>query len=194
MKISISGREYEADSLGKATLLDTLEMKKQTGMSLGDLETKFHIRLLRVGKFRAERKAGLRHQRREPGRGRDEFHAFFFQFIGDGAKNRMGILLPQAQQHAHRAEVGAEVEKVFGRHLAGHDALPHTASGEGGNHFSELADLEPDDVIHKLGERGVGLVLERHGDESSNTRRARGLRELQRERAVAGNDAERFDV
>lgn len=40
MKISISGREYEADSLGKATLLDTLEMKKQTGMSLGDLETK----------------------------------------------------------------------------------------------------------------------------------------------------------
>lgn len=40
MKISISGRQYEADSLGKATLLDTLEMKKQTGMSLGDLETK----------------------------------------------------------------------------------------------------------------------------------------------------------
>jgi hypothetical protein len=38
MKVVISGREYGAASLGKVSLLDSLELKKQTGLSLPRLQ------------------------------------------------------------------------------------------------------------------------------------------------------------
>ena len=38
MRIVIEGREYDAANLAKVTLLDALELKKQTGMSLADIE------------------------------------------------------------------------------------------------------------------------------------------------------------
>ena len=95
-------------------------------------------------------------------------------------------------QHAHRAQVGAEVEKVFRRDLAGHDALLHAAAGERGNHFAELADFEPDDVVHQRRERGIGLALGGGGDDALHAGGAGQPRELQRQRAAAGDEADGF--
>jgi hypothetical protein len=38
MKIILEGKEYDAANLAKVTLLDALELKKQAGMSLADIE------------------------------------------------------------------------------------------------------------------------------------------------------------
>jgi hypothetical protein len=38
MKIKIQGTEYEMASIGKATLFDVMEIKKQTGMTIGEVE------------------------------------------------------------------------------------------------------------------------------------------------------------
>lgn len=39
MKLVISGVEYPMASIGKATLLDVMELKKSTGMGISDVET-----------------------------------------------------------------------------------------------------------------------------------------------------------
>ena len=124
------------------------------------------------GKLRAKTKFLSGHERREPRRGVNQFHAVLFQFVGNRAKNRVGIFLLEPEQERHRPQIGPEVVKVFRRNLAGHDALRDTAVGEGG-------------------ERGVGLVFKRDSDELFHAGGARLPGEFQRERAVAGDEAER---
>jgi hypothetical protein len=122
----------------------------------------------------------------------DEFHAVLFQFIGNRAKNRVRIFLLQPQQHAHGPKIGAEVEQVFGRDLAGHDALLHAPAGEGGNHLADLADVEPDEVVHERGERGIGFALGGDGDDAFDAGGAGQPGEFERQRAAAGNEADGF--
>jgi hypothetical protein len=38
MKIKIQGKEYPMASIGKATLFDVMEIKKATGMTIGEVE------------------------------------------------------------------------------------------------------------------------------------------------------------
>ena len=106
----------------------------------------------------------------------------------------MGVLFAQAQQQAHGAEVRAKVEKVLRGDLAGHDALLDAAAGEGGDHLRELADLEPDDFVHQRGEGRIGLAFEGDRDEAFYPLAAGFLGEEQRQRPVAGDDAQGLNV
>ena len=117
-------------------------------------------------------------------------NAFLLQFIGDAAENGVGVFFFEAKQQAHRSEVGAEIEKIFRRDLADHHALGDAALAEGGDEFVQLPDFEPHEVIDERGERGVGLVVERDGDEARDAQRAGLPREEEREGAVARDDAE----
>jgi hypothetical protein len=68
--------------------------------------------------------------------------------------------------------------------------LPDSSVVEGGNHFGKLADPEPDDVVHERHKRGIGFIFKRDGNEPFDSDGARLTRKLQRQRAVAGNEAE----
>ena len=110
-------------------------------------------------------KPARRHQGLQPRGGLDQLDALPLQLVGNRAEDRVGVLLPQAQQQRQGAEVRAKVEQVLRGDLAGHDAVLDAPVGEGGDHLRELADLEPDDFVHQRGKRGVRLAFDRHGDE-----------------------------
>ena len=152
---------------------------------------KCHIRALLIGNFRAQLKSALRHERREPRRRLDEFHAVLFQFIGNRAENRVRILFLEPHEDPHRAQVGPEIKQVFRRDLAEHDDLLHAPAGERGDHLPELADLDPDDVVHERRERGVALGG--GGDDAFDAGGAGEPGEFQRQRAVAGDEADGFE-
>jgi hypothetical protein len=164
----------------------------QPGNFLGNAETKRDVLALFGRELRPERKACLRHERREPGRSVDEFHAVFLQFIGHGAEQSVRVFFLHPHEHTHCAEIGTQVEKIFRRELAGHDALLDAAAGEGGNHLADLADIEPDDLIHQRGECGVGLALGGDGDDALDAGGAGQPREIERQRAAAGDEADGF--
>ena len=67
------------------------------------------------------------------------------------------------------------------------------AATECQNHFGKLANLEPDDFVHERRERGIGFIFKRDGDEPFDAGGARLPRELQRQRAVAGDETQRFE-
>ena len=126
------------------------------------------------------------------GDGVNQIHAVLFQFVRNRAEDRVRVFFLEPHEDAHRAQVGPEIEQVFRRNLAEHDALLHAAAGEGGNHFAELADLEPDDVVHERRERGIGLALGGGADDALDAGGAGEPGELQRQRAVAGDEADGF--
>ncbi len=162
----------------------------EAGNFAGDAEAELDVGGLCGCRARTELETGGGHEGLEPGRGRDELDAFFLQFLGDAAEEGVGVFFLEAEEESHRAQVGAEVEKIFRRDLAGHHALGDAAFAEGGDEFVELADFEPDEIIDERGERGVGFVVEGDGDEARDAQRAGLAREEEREGAVARDDAE----
>lgn len=104
----------------------------------------------------------------------------------------MRIFLFEANEHAHGAQVGAEVEKIFGRDLADHDALGNAAAGEGIDEFVELADLEPDDFVDERGEVGICFAFKGDCDQAADAGAASFARERKRQRTIAGDDAKRI--
>ena len=124
----------------------------------------------------------------QPRRGLDQLDPVLFQLIGNGAEDRVRVLFLEPQQQGQRAEVGAEVVEVLRGDLARHDALADAAAGEGGDHLRELADLEPDDLVHQRGERGVGFAFERDGHEPLDPLAAGFSGEDQRQRTIAGDN------
>ena len=69
------------------------------------------------------------------------------------------LRLLQPRQHHERLDVGAQIKKVLGMNLAGHDRMAGAGFFEKGEHSSELADAHPFDLIHERRERGVGFIL-----------------------------------
>jgi hypothetical protein len=128
----------------------------------------------------------------EPGSRLDQFHAVFFKLIRHGAKDGVGIFFLQTHENAHRAQVGAKIKEVFGGDLAEHHALFHAPVGKRADHFAQLADFHPNDVIHQFGERRVGLTLGGGGDETFHTGGAGKPGKFKRQRAIACDEAERF--
>ena len=100
----------------------------------------------------------------------------------------------QAHQQAQRAKVGAQVEEVLGGDLPDHDALLHTALGEGLAQFVQLPHPHPFDLVDQFGELGVGLIFEGGGDQTFHPHVAGLLRQLERQGTISCNDAEGFDV
>jgi len=137
-------------------------------------------------------KPGLGHEWREPRRRFHQFHAVLFEFVGDGAEDRVGVLFLEAEQDSHGAQIRPQVEQVFRGHLAGHDALFHAPVGEGGNHLGKLSNLEPGDVVHQSGQSWVGLALHGGGDDALDAGGAGQPCEIEWQRAAAGNQADGF--
>ena len=164
----------------------------EAGGFVGDAKAEGDVGALFRGRLGTELKAGGGHKGLEPRGGVDEFDAVLFEFVGDAAENGVGVLFLEAEEECHGAEVGTEVEEIFGGDLSDHDALGDAAFAEGFDEFVELPDFEPDEVIDECGELGVGLVVEADGDEAGDAERAGLAREEERQGAVAGDDAEGF--
>ena len=105
----------------------------------------------------------------------------------------MGVLFLQAHEHAEGTEVGAKVKEVFRGHLPGHDTLGDAAFGKGADHFAELADLEPDDVIHQRDQRGIGFAFHGGADNAAHAGGSGEPGEFERQRAAAGNQTDGFE-
>ena len=112
--------------------------------------------------------------------------------IGDCSEERLGIAFLELGQHEQCGEVGAEVEEVFRRDLAGHDGLCRTGLFGVGREFAELSDPQPTQVVHQAGQCRIGLVLERGGAKAFHPLAAGSLGELERIVSVPGDDEKRI--
>ena len=90
----------------------------------------------------------------------------------------------------HGAKIGPKLEEVPWGNLTGHDTLFDAAVSESGNHFRELADFDPYDLVHQRSQRGIGLAFKGDGDQALDSLVARLPGEDERQRTVAGNDAD----
>ncbi|MFM1942022.1 MAG: hypothetical protein RI897_1004 [Verrucomicrobiota bacterium] len=157
-------RAFEAFDCEDGALFDDGELADfESADFFGDVVAELDIFLLFRGEFGAEVEAVVGHERLEPGGGLDEFDAFLPEFVGDGAEDGVGVFGFEFEEEAEGAEVGADVEEVFGGDLSGHDTVVDVLFLEGLDHFGELADADPGDVVDELGEFGVGFPFEGDG-------------------------------
>lgn len=182
---------FEAFDGEDCAILDDGELADfESADFLGDVVAELDIFLLFRGQFWAEVEAMVGHEGLEPGGGFDEFDAFLAEFVGDGAEDGVGVFGFEFEEEAEGSEVGADVEEIFGGDLSGHDAVVDVLFLEGLDHFGELADADPGDVVDVLGEFGVGFPFEGDGGDALNTGLAGFAGDEDGEGAVAGDDTE----
>src|SRR5690349_23521926 len=105
----------------------------------------------------------------------------------------MGIFFFDAEKERHSAQIRPKVKKIFRSNLTSHNAMCHVAISEGGYHFGELTDFQPDDVVDQCGQRGIGLVLKGDSDQALNALGSGLVGEEERKRAIACDDAKGFE-
>ena len=135
----------------------------------GYLESETHVFPLFGGEFWAQVETFGGHVRAEPGGGLDEFDPFAAEFLGDRPKDGMGVLGLEFQKEGQSAEVGSDVEEIARSDLARHDTFADFLLLERLNHFSELAHLDPGDVIDEFSQGRVSFAIEGHGDNFAHT-------------------------
>ena len=84
-------------------------------------------------------------------------------------------------------------EQVLRRKLSGHHALFDAAAGECGDHFTDLARVQPNNLVHQPRQGRIGFTLGRHGDDAFDPGGTGESRKIERQRAVAGNQADGFE-
>ena len=124
----------------------------------------------------------------EVGGGGEEFDPLFGEGVGHGAEEGFGVTFFELGEKEEGGEVGAQVEEIFRRELAGHDGVAGAGFFGVGEELAELSDAKPTEVIDFGGEGGIGFVLEGGGAEACDTGSAGGGGELERVASVAGDD------
>ena len=95
----------------------------------------------------------------EKGRRIEHGDAFFGEFVGDRAKERLGVAFLYAGEDHEHSQVRPQIEKVSWRNLAHHHRFGHSLAFEKLDHLAELGDAEPLGGVGLLGEFGSRLAM-----------------------------------
>ena len=124
----------------------------------------------------------------------NELDSIACKFLGDPADQRVRVSLRKSPQHLEHTHVGNHTrENLHMLHLPRHDGLLDTFFFEKGNHLSELADSDPQNLVSDFLDTRIRLFLD-CGHDQSLTSTLCALDDEKWKFSVACNQSERHSV
>ena len=133
---------------------------------LGDLEAEVDVLQLCLGGGALAQFAGRGQEFVQKEGGGGDGDAFGLEFGGHRLEEAVVLAGPGPADDAQGAEVRAELpEEAAPGDAPGHHGPLHPGGLEDADHLAQLADVDPVDFVHQVGQGGIGLMPVGHGDD-----------------------------